>query len=61
MIDENLARLQMHRNNIRHYRGLLKTALTDLEREFVERRLSEERSALEFVYARNSSPDFHAD
>ena len=61
MIDENLARLQMHRNNIRRYRGLLKTALTDLEREFVERRLSEERSALEFVYARNSLRDFHAD
>ena len=47
MLDENLARIRAHRNNIHRYRSLLKTALSDLERQFVERRLSEESSALE--------------
>ena len=32
MIDEQLARLRTHRNNIARYRHLLKTKLSDLER-----------------------------
>jgi hypothetical protein len=51
MIDEKLARLRTHRNNISRYRRLLKTHLTDCERQFIERRLSEERSALERLAA----------
>ena len=47
MIDEKLALLRTHRNNIGRYRRLLKTNLTELEREYVERRLSEEQLALE--------------
>jgi hypothetical protein len=47
MIDEKLARLRAHHNNIHRYRRLLKTELTDVERRFIERRLSEERSAME--------------
>jgi hypothetical protein len=47
MIDEQLARLRTHRNNIARYRRLLKTKLSDLERQFVERRLSEEQSDFE--------------
>ena len=47
MIDENIARLRTYRNNIRRYRRLLKTTLTDLEREFLERRLAEEQLAFE--------------
>ena len=47
MIGEQLARLRAHRNNIRRYRGLLKTILTDLERAFIERRLAEEQSAFQ--------------
>ena len=47
MIDENLARLRAHRNNIHRYRRLLATRLTDLERAYVERRLSEERASME--------------
>jgi hypothetical protein len=46
MIDEKLALLRTHRNNIGRYRGLLKTQLTDCERQFIERRLSEERTAM---------------
>jgi hypothetical protein len=47
MIDESLARIGTHRNNIRRYHHLLETRLTDLEREYVVRRLSEEQSALQ--------------
>ena len=46
MIDENLARLRAHRNNIGRYRRLLQTNLTVLERDFIERRLAEEDAAL---------------
>ena len=47
MLDEKLARIRAHHNNIHRYRSLLKTRLSDIERQFVERRLSEESSALE--------------
>jgi hypothetical protein len=46
MIDENLARLRAHRNNIHRYRRLLATHLSDLERAYVERRLSEELASI---------------
>lgn len=49
MIDQHLARLRTHRNNISRYRRLLKTLLTDYEREFIERRLAEEQSAFRAV------------
>ena len=45
MLDENLARLRTHRNNISRYRRLLQTSLTALERDFIEQRLSEEEAA----------------
>ena len=47
MIDENLARLRAHRNNIHRYRRLLATPLSDLERDYIERRMSEERVSME--------------
>ena len=46
MLDENLARIRAHRNNVHRYRSLLETRLSDIERRFIERRLSEENSAL---------------
>ena len=49
MTDEKFALLRTHRNNISRYRRLLKTKLTEFERQFIERRLSEERSAMENV------------
>jgi hypothetical protein len=51
MIDEKLARLRNHRNNIDRYRRLLKTRLTELEHQYIEKRLSEEQSALEKLAA----------
>jgi hypothetical protein len=47
MTDEKLARLRAHDNNVSRYRWLLKTNLSELERRFLERRLSEEMSAIE--------------
>jgi hypothetical protein len=55
MIDENLARLRAHRNNISRYGRLLRTHLTVLERDFIEQRLSEEVAALNRL-ASNASP-----
>ena len=49
MIDRQLARLRAHRSNIQRYRNLLQTSLTELERQFVEKRLTEEQSNLESV------------
>ena len=45
MIEEKLARLRAHRNNIHRYRRLLSTKLTDLERSYIEKRLQEEETA----------------
>jgi hypothetical protein len=51
MIDAKFALLRTHRNNIHRYRRLLNTELTELERQFIERRLAEERSAMEKLSA----------
>jgi hypothetical protein len=51
MIDEKFALLRAHRNNVNRYRRLLRTKLTELERQFIEKRLSEERAAMEAVTA----------
>jgi len=47
MIDEQMARMRTRRNNIYRYRHLLQTKLTELERDFIEKRLAEEQSDLE--------------
>ncbi|MGQ2186054.1 hypothetical protein ACT4MK_22250 [Bradyrhizobium barranii] len=47
MMDENLALLRANHNNISRYRRLLRTKLSPLERQFIERRLSEEEAALQ--------------
>jgi hypothetical protein len=50
MIDDDLVRA--HRNNIQRYHLLLQTTLTDFERQYVERRLSEEQSKLDRLTTR---------
>ncbi|QQO20776.1 hypothetical protein JJB98_13090 [Bradyrhizobium diazoefficiens] len=47
MLNQDFARIRVHRNNLSRYRRLLKTRLSDIERQFVERRLAEEQTALE--------------
>jgi len=46
MIEANLECLRAYRNIIGRYRRLLATQLSDLERKFIERRLSEEKASL---------------
>ena len=46
-MDEKFARLRTYRNNVDRYRRLLKTQLSEIERQFIERRLNEEKSAME--------------
>lgn len=53
MIDDQLVRA--HRNNIQRYRFLLQTTLTEFERQFVEKRLSEEQSKLDTLAGSGSS------
>jgi hypothetical protein len=60
MLDENLARIRAHRNNIHRYRRLLKTRLSQLERNFIERRLAEERLALDALAAATFPVGFRA-
>jgi hypothetical protein len=47
MIDENWDHLRARWNNVRRYRRLLQTELTELERRYIEKRLNEEKSAME--------------
>lgn len=47
MTDEELMRLTVYSNNVRRYRRLLKGRLTEQERQFVERRLTEEQLAIQ--------------
>ncbi|MBR0993067.1 hypothetical protein JQ580_20330 [Bradyrhizobium japonicum] len=51
MLDQDFARIRAHRNNLSRYRRLLKTELSDIERQFIERRLAEEQTALETLTA----------
>jgi hypothetical protein len=45
-MDENGTRLRSHLQNIDRYQNLLKTHLTEIELQYLERRLLEERTAV---------------
>ena len=47
MLDEQISQMRTHRNSIHRYRRLLQTKLTEIERQFIERRMAEEQSKLE--------------
>jgi hypothetical protein len=51
MFEQNLARIRTHRNNIYRYRRLLRTELSDLERDFIDKRMAREQAALEALVA----------
>jgi hypothetical protein len=51
MFEENLARIRPHRNNIHRYRRLLRIELSDLERNFIEKRMADEQAALDALVA----------
>jgi hypothetical protein len=58
MLDRDLARIRTLRNNIYRYRRLLATKLSDVERQFIERRLSEEQTALQALAAEKFPVEF---
>ena len=45
-MDERIARLRAHQSNVERYQRQLKTNLSDLESQYLEKRLSEERFAI---------------
>jgi hypothetical protein len=51
MVEEKAVRLYAHRKNIHRYRRLLRTQLTDLERRYLEQRMSEEQSNVDMLLA----------
>jgi hypothetical protein len=60
MSDLDAIRIAVHENNINRYRRLLRTRLTEIEREYVERRLGEERHALALLVAPQGRVTQHA-
>lgn len=57
--DMQTAKMRAHRDNVRRYKRILASGLTDLERQFVTRRLTEEQSAIRALA--NVSGDRNAD
>ena len=53
-IDLEQAQRSAHRANIKRYRRLLETYLTDHERQFVEQRIVEEQQALRQIAGGNA-------
>jgi hypothetical protein len=53
MEERKIAMLRAHKRNIERYRGLLLTKLSDVETHFIERRLSEERFAIQMLEITN--------
>jgi hypothetical protein len=53
--NEIIARLRTHQKNIERYQSLLKTNLNDVEMQFLEGRLSEERLAIAILQFMGSS------
>lgn len=51
MVDEKAVRLGAHRNNIHRYQRLLTTQLTELERQYLEQRMTEEQSNVDMLLA----------
>jgi hypothetical protein len=47
MLEESLALLRTHHKNVRRYRELLESSLTDFERGYIGKRIIEEQLAIE--------------
>jgi hypothetical protein len=48
-MNERIIRLRTHQRNLGRYERLLRTKLTDAERQSIEKRLSEERFAMRML------------
>jgi hypothetical protein len=58
-IDYRTARMRTHRRNIQRYGRLLATELTDLERQYLHKRIAEEQAEVERL-AREGDPGSQA-
>jgi hypothetical protein len=54
MIEFNIAQARCHRQNIERYCRLLATELTDLERQYLHKRIAEEHAQLEGLKKRQA-------
>jgi len=50
VVERKAALLRAHQKNIDRYESLLKTKLSELESDYLEKRLSEERCAIEVLH-----------
>ena len=58
-MDETIARLDAHQKNIDRYQRLLKTKLNEVELQYLEKRLSEERFWMAMLNSRTPSMRRH--
>jgi hypothetical protein len=56
MTNEQVARIRAHQTNLDRYCWLLTTELTEIERQFVHKRISEERLELDRLMAEVDFP-----
>jgi hypothetical protein len=56
MTEDGIARLRAHRCNIDRYRRLLRTKLSELERQYIEKRLSEEQATMVEIHLKSVDP-----
>jgi uncharacterized small protein (DUF1192 family) len=54
--NEVVIRISAHRQNIDRYKALLKTQLTGIERQFIDRRIAEEESEVRRLSASVKQP-----
>jgi hypothetical protein len=59
MIDFKTAQVRRHQQNIKRYCRLLATELTDLERQYLHKRIAEEYAQLERL--KKGEPEQHAE
>ena len=53
-METRIVQLRTHQKNIDRYEDLLETKLSDVERQYIEKRLSEERLAIAMLQFRSA-------
>jgi hypothetical protein len=60
-MDDRIARLHTHQKNIDRYQRLLKTKLNEVESQYLEKRLSEERFWMAMLNTPTDAPSMWRD
>ena len=55
-MSERIARLRAHHRNVERYEGLLKTKLAEIELQYLQKRLAEERFAIAMLQFMGRTP-----